>query len=277
MATDARDFTMPASIASQQPSRSSSRYEEKLSHYSTQDTSMTDLTNKESLAHVDTTLTSFERTHDGRLYDRDGHLIRQPAPTADPRDPLNLSFTRKAVGVTSLCLFGAMAASAELILGAMLPVFALEYAGVDPKFLEPLTENLGGLPAGVDPLSTLQNKTLFPNAPPIWQVYLLASLPVLMMGIANLGLIPMAIAVGRRSVVLGCGVIAIAGEFFQTYARPLQRSNNAIGAIWAGFSQSLGSHLGARCVQALGAGTVESLIPFMIQVSVLSYNNADVD
>lgn len=38
-----------------------------------------------------------------------------------------------------------------------------------------------------------------------------------------------------------------------------------VGAIWAGFSQSLGSHLGARCIQALGAGTVESLIPFMIQ------------
>lgn len=173
---------------------------------------MSDLTTKEALATVSTELTTFEHANDGRLYDRDGNLVRQPAPTADPRDPLNLSLTRKLVGVSSLCLFGALAASAELILGAMLPVFALEYAGVDPKYLKYLTENLGGLPAGSDPLSTLQNKDLFPNAPPIWQVYLLASLPVLMMGIANLGLIPMAIALGRRSVVLGCGVIAIGGK-----------------------------------------------------------------
>lgn len=215
MATDARDFTMadhqPPSTASGLPSRASSRYEEKLSQFETRDTSMSDLTTKETLGQTDTGLTTFEQ-HDGRLYDRDGHLVKQPAPTADPRDPLNLSFGRKIVGVSALCLFGALAASAELILGAMLPVFALEYAGVDPKYLKFLTENLGGLPAGVDSLSTLQNKTLFPNAPPIWQVYLLASLPVLMMGVANLGLIPMAIALGRRSVVLGCGVIAIGGK-----------------------------------------------------------------
>jgi len=251
MATDARDFTMgdhqPTLNPSGGPSRASSRYEEKLSQFETRDTSVSDLTTKEALGQTDTGFTTFEQAHDGRLYDRDGHLVRQPAPTADPRDPLNLSLSRKIIGVSSLCLFGALAASAELILGAMLPVFALEYAGVDPKYLKPLTENLGGLPAGIDPLSTLQNKTLFPNAPPIWKVYLLASLPVLMMGVANLGLIPMAIALGRRSVVLGCGVVAIGG------------------AIWAGFSQSLGSHLGARCIQALGAGTVESLIPFMIQ------------
>lgn len=219
MATmDARDFTMSehqapsSSSASAMPSRASSRYEEKLAHFETRDTSLSNLTNKESLAQIDTTLTSFEHSKDGRLYDSNGQLIRLPAPTADPRDPLNLSRTRKIVGVTALCLFGALAASAELILGAMLPVFALQYAGVNPKLLEPLTQHLGGLPEGVDPLATLQNKTLFPNAPPIWKVYLLASLPVLMMGVANLGLIPMAIAVGRRPVVLGCGVVAIAGE-----------------------------------------------------------------
>lgn len=76
---------------------------------------------------------------------------------------------------------------------------------------------------------------------------MLASLPILTIGLSNLFLIPMAISVGRRSVILSCGVIAI------------------VGAIWAGHSQSLGSHLGARVFQALGAGTVESLIPFVIQ------------
>lgn len=68
-----------------------------------------------------------------------------------------------------------------------------------------------------------------------------------MMGVANLILIPLAISIGRRPVVILSGVIAIAG------------------ALWAGHSGSLGSHIGARAVQAIGAGTVESLIPFVIQ------------
>lgn len=68
-----------------------------------------------------------------------------------------------------------------------------------------------------------------------------------MMGLANLVLIPMAISIGRRPVILASGIIAIAG------------------AIWAGNSTSLGSHIGARAIQAIGAGTLESLIPFVIQ------------
>lgn len=162
----------------------------------------------------------------------------------DPRDPLNFTIKRKIVALFFLCFFGAMAAAAELILGAMLPVFALEYAGIDPSAFLKLVDNIGGLPGGADPLKTLSE---LPGAPPIWKVYLLASLPVLMMGVANLALIPLAIAVGRRSVLLVCGIVAIGG------------------AIWAGNSHSLGSHLAARSVQALGAGTVESLIPFIVQ------------
>lgn len=214
MAIDPRDFTMtddrtPSSASaysSVQPSRASSKYGEKLLHLETRETTLSSQTTKESLAPK---ITTFDHANDGRLYDHNGHLVRQPAPTADPRDPLNLTFARKLIGVTALCMFGALAASAELILGAMLPVFALEYAGVNPKLLQPLTEAAGGLPAGTDPLKSFA--TLFPNAPPIWKIYLLASLPVLMMGVANLALIPMAIAVGRRTVVLTCGVIAIAG------------------------------------------------------------------
>lgn len=83
---------------------------------------------KPALEHINTRLTTYDQANDGRLY-RDGQLIRQPAPSMDPRDPLNLSLTRKLVACFFLCLFGALAASAELILGAMLPVFALQYAG----------------------------------------------------------------------------------------------------------------------------------------------------
>jgi hypothetical protein len=199
--------------------------------------------NARKLEPIDTGFTTFEdQAHTGNLY-RDGVLVRQPAPTQDPRDPLNLSRTRKVVAMFCLCFFGALAAAAELILGAMLPVFALQYAHINPKLLIEITAN-GGLPAGADPLKYLSE---LPNAPPIWKVYLLASLPVLMIGLCNLAFVPLAIAIGRRPVILGCGIVAI------------------VGCNWAGFSQSLGSHLGARSVQALGAGTVESLIPFIIQ------------
>ncbi|GKT47341.1 putative MFS-type transporter [Colletotrichum spaethianum] len=199
------------------------------------------------LKHVDSFRSSFDeqariQAREGVLY-RDGHLILQPAPTKDPRDPLNLPLSRKILACFCLCCFGALAAAAELILGAMLPVFALEYSGLDPKILKPLTSS-GGLPSGSDPLKILSN---LPGAPPIFQIYLLASLPVLVIGLANLILVPMAISVGRRPVVLATGLLAV------------------IGCIWSGSSQSLLSHLLARCVQAVGAGTVESLIPFILQ------------
>ncbi|KAL0929797.1 major facilitator superfamily transporter [Colletotrichum truncatum] len=178
----------------------------------------------------------------GALF-KDGQLILQPAPTQDPRDPLNLPLPRKLLGMSCLCCFGALAAAAELILGAMLPVFALEYTGIDPKIIKGLTD-AGGLPANTDPLAILSS---FPGAPPILHIYLLASLPVLVIGLSSLVLVPMAISTGRRPVVLVTGILAV------------------IGAVWAGNSRSLLSHLLARCVQAVGAGSVESLIPFIVQ------------
>ncbi|ATY65964.1 Major facilitator superfamily general substrate transporter [Cordyceps militaris] len=161
-----------------------------------------------------------------------------PMPTADPRDPLNLPTWRKMAALSSLCLFGAMAAAAELVLGAMLPVFSFQYAGIDPKLLTKVH-----LPEGINALTILAE---FPG-PPIWKIYLLASLPILMMGATNIILIPLAIATGRRNVLLVTGVVAIAG------------------CVGSGFSTSLATHLVCRCIQAVGAGTIESLIPFILQ------------
>lgn len=191
------------------------------------------------LQHVETFQTTYEQAVEGKLY-HEGQLIKQPAPTRDPKDPLNLPLNRKILGVFCLSFFGALAASAEIILGACLPVFALQYAGLDPKILDGLE-----FPAGSNPLAFLEQ--LGQGRTFIFRVYLLAALPLLVIGVSNLFLIPVAIAVGRRPVVLITGCIAIAG------------------AVWAGNSQSLGSHIGARCVQAIGAGTVESLIPFIVQ------------
>ncbi|GKT59393.1 major facilitator superfamily transporter [Colletotrichum tofieldiae] len=216
-----------------------------LKRFDTHNSSSTEF--EKDIKHVGSFQSSFDaqalaQAREGVLY-RDGQLILQPAPTKDPRDPLNMPLSRKMLACFCLCCFGALAAAAELILGAMLPVFALEYSGLDPKILKPLTSS-GGLPSGSDPLKILSN---LPGAPPIFQIYLLASLPVLVIGLANLVLVPMAISVGRRPVVLATGLLAV------------------IGCVWSGSSQSLMSHLLARCVQAVGAGTVESLIPFILQ------------
>lgn len=170
-----------------------------------------------------------------------------PAPTSDPRDPLNLPLNRKIAAVFFLCFFGAMAAAAELILGAMLPVFVLEYAGINPHIIEAFTKLK--FPAGTNPLALLN---MLPG-PPIEKVYLLGSLPVLMIGLSNLAMIPVATAVGRRPVVLACGILAVGG------------------CVWSGNSKSLDSHLAARCLQAIGAGTVESLIPFIINDLTFSH------
>ncbi|GAB0138542.1 hypothetical protein EsDP_00006774 [Epichloe bromicola] len=161
-----------------------------------------------------------------------------PMPTADPKDPLNLPDWRKVTAILSLCLFGSMAAAAELILGAMLPVFSFEYADIDPKILVHIH-----LPSGVNGLTAL---SAFPG-PPIWEIYLLGSLPILMIGVANFFLVPLSIALGRRTILLATGMIALAG------------------CVASGFTHSLGAHLACRVIQALGAGTVESLIPFIIQ------------
>ncbi|TLD21497.1 hypothetical protein PspLS_09129 [Pyricularia sp. CBS 133598] len=184
-------------------------------------------------------------TDEFQIY-RDGSLILIPAPTNDPRDPINLPMVRKIMAIFFLSFFGALAASAEIILGAVLPVFALEYSGLfsDPgKNLRDLI-NAGGFPEGSNPLKLLDH---LGSGPSVFAIYMLASAPLLIIGLSNLFLVPMAIACGRRPVLLATSLIAIAG------------------AAWAGGSRSFESHLAARCVQAVGAGTVESLIPFIIQ------------
>ncbi|KAJ0122933.1 hypothetical protein J7T55_011394 [Diaporthe amygdali] len=163
-----------------------------------------------------------------------------PTPTPSPKDPLNLPTWRKWAAVAALSLFGALALAAENVIGAMVPVFVLEYAGVDPKVLgQP--QPPGGQGGGQGGLMTGM------GGPPLWQVSLLASLPLLVNGIASYFLVPLTIAIGRRPVLLFTGAMAWSG------------------GLWAGYSTSLSSHLAARAFQGLGAGAVEALVPLIIQ------------
>lgn len=171
------------------------------------------------------------------------HLVPMPSP--DPKDPLNLPVWRKWAAVVSLSIFGALALASEFIIGALTPVFVLEYSGIDPKLLGVI--NLQGLaPPGAVNLNPFQLLAGL-GGPPLWKVSLLSSLPLLMNGVASYLLVPLSIAIGRRPVLLLVGVMAWAGGF------------------WASFSTSLNSHLAARAFQGLGAGAVEALIPLIVQ------------
>lgn len=178
---------------------------------------------------------------------KNGQIRCVPMPTPDPKDPLNLPEWRKWACIITLSLFGALALSAEAIVGALVPIFVLEYAGIDPKILGQIdlsTLSLtgpGGKPA--DPIQLLSSL----GGPPISKVDLISTLPILVNGVASYILVPLSIAVGRRPVILFAGVMAWAG------------------GLWAGFSTSLDSHIAARVFQGFGAGAVEALIPLILQ------------
>ena len=163
----------------------------------------------------------------------------------------------------------------QQVMAGLLPIFMLEYAGLDPKLLNepgglagilaggshgqgppggmppggmppggmpPGGMPPGGPPAG-NPLEALGN---LPGAQPISRVNMLSSLPVLIIGLSNYILVPASVAFGRRPVMIFCSLLS-------TFA-----------TVWAGYSTSLPSHMAARCIQALGAGAVESLVPLIV-------------
>lgn len=173
-----------------------------------------------------------------------GQIRLIPMPSPDPKDPLNLPNWRKWTAIAVICFFGALALSAEIVVSALLPIFILEYAGVDPRTINDLDLSSSGGAAAVSPLAVLP-----PGVPPpdIEHVAMLATIPLISNGIASYFMVPLSIAIGRRPVILFAGICAWAG------------------GLWAGMSTSLNSHLAARAVQALGAGAVEALIPLIIQ------------
>ncbi|KAH8649093.1 major facilitator superfamily domain-containing protein [Xylariales sp. PMI_506] len=164
-------------------------------------------------------------------------------PTPNPKDPLNLSEKRKWLAIGILCFFGSLALSAEIIIGSMIPVFLLEYSGVDPRILS--STDFAASADGI-------NINLFAVLPPgvipadLGQISLLATVPLITNGIASYLLVPLSIAIGRRPVLVFTAAMAW------------------IGGLWAGLSSSLTSHIAARAMQGLGAGAVEALIPLIV-------------
>ncbi|KAK1622842.1 major facilitator superfamily transporter [Colletotrichum phormii] len=166
------------------------------------------------------------------IYDKDGNIRLVPTPTPDPKDPLNLPEWRNAVGSVSL--------AAEIAVAGLLPVFILEYSGVDPAStlkhadLKGNPDPLGVVPAGVTPVS-------------LTSVSLLATIPMLSNGVATYLLVPLTAAIGRRPVLILTSAFSWGGGF------------------WAGYSKSLTSHIAARVFHGLGSGAVEALLPLIVQ------------
>ncbi|KAK2017442.1 major facilitator superfamily transporter [Colletotrichum eremochloae] len=176
----------------------------------------------------------------------DGKLRLIPMPTPDPKDPLNLPAWRKWTAIGALCFFGALALSAEIVIGGLLPVFILEYSGVDPHILNDIDfkAQSGGSGLNINPLSVVP-----PGVVPVSleEVSMLATIPLIANGIASYFLVPTSIWIGRRPVLIFAATAAWAGGLF------------------AAFSTSLHQHLLARAFMGLGAGAVEALIPLIVQ------------
>ncbi|KXX80830.1 hypothetical protein MMYC01_201868 [Madurella mycetomatis] len=179
------------------------------------------------------------------LYEN-GKIRLVPAPSPDPKDPLNLPQWRKWAAIGSLCFFGSLALSAEVIVGSLIPLFLLYYSGVDVRILNTVDFRAisGGSATGVNPFAIIP-----PGVVPadIERVSMLATIPLLSNGIASYFFVPLSIAIGRRPVLLFAGVCAW------------------VGGLVAATSTSLDAHLAARAMQGLGAGAVEALIPLILQ------------
>ncbi|KAJ4424439.1 hypothetical protein N0V82_000961 [Gnomoniopsis sp. IMI 355080] len=161
------------------------------------------------------------------MFDENGNIRLIPMPTANPK-------------------VGSLALSAEIVIGSLIPIFLLEYAGVDPTTIRDIdfVAASGGKGTQLNPLAVIPPGV---TPPSLEKVTMLITIPLITNGIASYFLVPLSIAIGRRPVLLVTAVLAWAG------------------GLWAGFSTSLDSHLAGRAVMGLGAGAVEALIPLIVQ------------
>ncbi|KAL1895655.1 hypothetical protein Sste5346_005125 [Sporothrix stenoceras] len=183
-----------------------------------------------------------------------------PFPSANPKDPLNLPEWRKWAAIVAMSIFGALAVATESASGSLLePIFALQYAGVNPNAIQNATFTMSTTSSSVNLTATLSplvpsNTTLLPTS----RLDMLTTVPLLTAAAASYIQIPLSVAVGRRPVLLLASLCAW------------------VGALWAGLSSSgshaakaetmssaFQQHLAARALVGLGAGAVNALIPLV--------------
>ncbi|TKY87857.1 hypothetical protein EX895_003438 [Sporisorium graminicola] len=156
-----------------------------------------------------------------------GKTVYIPAPTADPRDPLNLPMWQKVVVVVILSFFSVTGLGIVSGFGGLLGFYIPEYASIGKGYKE---------------------------------ISYMLSLPNLTMGIGNLIGMPLAVAVGRRSVFLGATAI-------MCISIALCASAGTSGSHY-------NLHLGARLLLGLSAGQSEALVPMITQEIVFLHERA---
>src|SRR3569833_625237 len=132
----------------------------------------------------------------------------------------------------------------------LLPVFILEYSGVDPTTV---LRNTDLASKGPDPLAIVPAGV---KRVSLMQISLLATIHQIANGVDGYFLKQLSTAIGRRPVLLATAVAAWAGGF------------------WAGACTSLQAHIAARVVHVLGAGAVEALLPLIVQDMVFIHQRA---
>ncbi|EKG19144.1 Major facilitator superfamily [Macrophomina phaseolina MS6] len=143
----------------------------------------------------------------------EGATVLIPSPSADPQDPLNLPTWRKALIVGILTLYAVSGLCIISALGALIVFIAPDYieAGISE-------EAISGL-----------------------QTY-----PSLFLGVGNIISMPLAVAVGRRPILLLSTLLLF------------------VGAVLCATNQSFAWHLGARCLVSFAGAQCQALVLLII-------------
>ncbi|KAJ5930867.1 hypothetical protein N7466_006360 [Penicillium verhagenii] len=143
-----------------------------------------------------------------------GKIVYIPTPTSDPQDPLNMGKWQKTMVLIALSLFSTVGLSLVSGFGGLLTLYIPAYTAAGKDYAD---------------------------------ITSLMTYPTLTMGIGNLIGMPIAIAVGRRIVLLVATGIMV------------------IGAILCAYATNFDWHLGARMLIGLAAGQSEALVPMITQ------------
>ncbi|KAJ5355392.1 uncharacterized protein N7496_012604 [Penicillium cataractarum] len=143
-----------------------------------------------------------------------GTIVYIPTPTSDPRDPLNMSKWQKAMILIAISIFSTIGLSLVSGFGGLLGFYIPGYAAAGKNYAD---------------------------------ITSLMTYPTLTMGIGNLIGMPLAIAVGRRLVLIVATAVMV------------------VGAILCAFATDFDWHLGSRMLIGLAAGQSEALVPMITQ------------
>ncbi|XXG99347.1 hypothetical protein Hte_005684 [Hypoxylon texense] len=137
-------------------------------------------------------------------------VVLIPQPTSSPDDPLNWSKTWKTIVIANQSVF---------------------------VFVSIMT------PLAISPLTLLFEAEFRKSLP---EVNMLFGAAAITLGYANFLVVPAANLLGRRPVVLVCGLVCI------------------LANIWQGLVTSYSSFLGARVISGIGAAANESIMPMVV-------------